>query len=76
MKPETPALNRKTQSLPTTEDRYVRLRELKTITGRSEASIYRDEKAGTFPKRRKIGSQSVGWKLSEVLSWVESRDTV
>lgn len=64
---------KKIQPKPTTEDRIVRIGEVMTITGRSEASIYRDEKAGKFPRRRKIGVQSVGWLLSEIREWVQER---
>ena len=60
----------------TTADRIVRPAEASTITGRSPASIWRDEKKGTFPRRLRIGSNSVGYRLSELYEWMESLETV
>lgn len=55
-------------------DRIVREEERRHITGRSAASWWRDEQAGTAPKRLQIGPNAVGWKLSDLISWVESRE--
>lgn len=60
----------------TTTDRIVRPAETSTITGRSLASIWRDEKAGTFPRRIKIGANAVGYRLSELYAWMNSLQTV
>ncbi|WP_083761204.1 helix-turn-helix transcriptional regulator [Pelobacter propionicus] len=57
-------------------DRIIRPKETSTITGRSLASIWRDEKAGNFPSRIRLGANSVGYRLSEVMAWVESRQVV
>ena len=35
--------------------------------------IYRREKAGTFPRRVKLGANRVAWVLSEVVAWMEAR---
>ncbi|MEL8679315.1 AlpA family phage regulatory protein, partial [Escherichia coli] len=37
---------------------------------------YELEKKGGFPSRRNLGGRSVGWLLSEVMDWVQSRDRV
>jgi len=55
-------------------DRIVKERERKQITSISASSAWRGEKTGTFPKRVRTGERSVGWKLSELLAWVESRE--
>jgi len=55
-------------------DRIVREPERRQITCISPASAWRGEKAGTFPKRVRLGENSVGWKLSELLAWVDSRE--
>lgn len=60
----------------TTTERIVRPAETSRMTGRSLASIWRDEKAGTFPRRIKIGANSVGYRLSELYEWMESLETV
>ncbi len=54
-------------------DRIVREPERRQITGRSPASWWRDEQAGKAPRRIRIGDNAVGWKLSALLAWVESR---
>ncbi len=55
------------------EMRIIRKPELMSKIGLSDATIYRMEKAGRFPKRMQLGGNSVGWVESEVLEWVESR---
>ncbi len=56
------------------EAQIVRLQQVIEITGGLSAStIYRMERAGTFPARLQLGPNSVGWRLSEVSEWVESR---
>lgn len=57
-------------------DRIVRPAEAAIITGRSLASIWRDEKAGLFPPRIRIGQNSVGYRLSSLQLWLDSRETV
>ena len=57
-------------------DRIVRPAEAVTITGRSLASIWRDEQAGLFPPRIRIGQNAVGYRLSALLALNESRETV
>ncbi len=54
-------------------DRIVKERERREITATSAATAWRGEKAGTFPKRIRLGANSVGWRLSELMAWVESR---
>lgn len=58
-----------------TEDRIIKAAEVERITGRCRVSIWRDEKAGTFPRRLKTGQKSVGWRLSEVMQWLNTRQT-
>ncbi|MFQ3247550.1 MAG: putative DNA-binding transcriptional regulator AlpA [Arenicella sp.] len=56
-----------------TSERIIRAKEVHNITGLSRTSIWRHEKKGTFPKRVQLGESSVGWKLSEVQTWINSR---
>lgn len=58
------------------QDRVIRPIEAVVITGRSLASIWRDEQAGTFPARIRLGANSVGYKLSALMAWMDSRETV
>jgi prophage regulatory protein len=55
------------------EDRIMRLPELKKITGLSSITLWRKEKEGIFPKRRKISKRAVGWSFTEVSQWLEKQ---
>lgn len=52
--------------------RLIRKSEILKITGLSYSTIWRLEKAGQFPKRRKVGSYSVAWLESEIKEWIAS----
>jgi prophage regulatory protein len=54
-------------------DRFLRRAEVLRIKGGSDATLKRHEAAGLFPARYEIGPNSVGWRESEVMAWVESR---
>ncbi len=43
----------------------------KLLAGRSSSSVRRDEFAGRFPRRVKIGPRQVGWFAHEIDSWLE-----
>ena len=47
------------------ETKILRWAELKPILGLSRMTIYRMERAGTFPQRIRIGSGAVGWLKHE-----------
>ena len=59
-----------------TTDRIVRTKELVHLTGRSRTSIWRDEQEGSFPQRVRIGRNAVGWRLSQVMTWLAAREGV
>lgn len=52
---------------------FIRLPEVKRLTGLSTATIYRMVTAGTFPRQVKIGAQAVGWVKAEVLVWSRAK---
>ncbi len=55
-------------------ERFLPFSEVQKITGgKSRTTIWRWEKAGLFPKHRKIGPNTNGWPESEVNAWVESQ---
>lgn len=54
-------------------DRYVREAECYRITGLSRTTRWRMERRGTFPARRQLGDNSVGWLLSDVVAWRDAR---
>lgn len=43
------------------------------ITGLSRVQIWRMEKRGLFPKRVKLGENSVGWLRHELQSWIKAK---
>jgi prophage regulatory protein len=52
---------------------YVRLPEVKVLTGLSKSSIYRSVAAGLLPPPRKIaGGHASGWLLSDLEQWATS----
>ena len=56
------------------EDRIIRDEERARLTGVSRSAWWEGEKAGRFPKRRRLGPSSVGWLLSELQAWMKSLD--
>jgi len=44
-------------------------------TSLSRSTVWRLEKLGQFPKRIKLSPNCVGWRKSEVLDWLSSRET-
>ena len=52
-------------------DRIVREGECQRISGASRATRWRWEREGRFPKRLRTGPNSVGWRLSELVRWID-----
>ncbi len=59
-----------------TEKRLIRVDEVARLTGLTQSTIYRMERQGIFPKKRQISSNTVGWLLSEIEEFIDSRETV
>jgi len=57
-------------------DRIVRRKQLLELSGLSNTTQWRLEKAGQFPARIKLGQGSVGWHLNEVEEWLKGRERV
>ncbi|ARD46603.1 AlpA family phage regulatory protein [Colwellia sp. PAMC 21821] len=57
-------------------DRIVKEAEREKITAISRSQAFQLERKGQFPKRVKLSSHSVGWRLSSLLDWVSSREAV
>lgn len=55
--------------------RVLRLKEVMSLTGYSEAHIYRLMNSGEFPPRFKLrrGGRAVGWSSHDVHDWIVSR---
>lgn len=53
--------------------RLLRLPEVERVTGLSATTIWRREKRGAFPSRRRLGGNVVAWRSDEIESWIEDR---
>ena len=54
-------------------DRFVREPECLKITGLSRTTRWRLERVGSFPRRKKISENAVGWLESELQKWLENK---
>lgn len=52
--------------------RIIRPNELSRILGISTVTIWRWEKEGKLPSRKKIGDRAVGWKESDIEDWIDN----
>jgi prophage regulatory protein len=58
------------------QDRFMRLAEVLDATGLCEATIWRLERRGEFPRRRRLTGRQVGWSMLEVEAWCAARPIV
>jgi predicted DNA-binding transcriptional regulator AlpA len=58
---------------PAQPDKLIRIKAVCELTGLGKTSIY---SIPDFPKRVVLSRRAVGWKLSQVMSWIASRSTV
>jgi prophage regulatory protein len=56
--------------------RFMRFKEVRQRVGLSRTSIWRLERKGQFPPRRRLSDNAVGWVEDEVDQWVRGRDSV
>lgn len=54
-------------------ERILRLPQVKERTGLGRSSIYLKENDGIFPQRVSLGARSVGWLESEIDQWIANR---
>jgi prophage regulatory protein len=74
--PQTIAIEKRQEATAVLQDRIVRPAEQVIITGRSLASIWRDQQAGTYPPSIRIGQNAVGVRLSSLMAWLDSREVI
>jgi len=55
------------------DQRIIRKPELFSKIGLSDATIWRMEKAGKFPRRICLGGNSVGWFNTEISDWLTKK---
>ena len=76
--PNQPGATHKTHSgrtpaPPTQPDKLIRIKTVCELSGLGKTSVYI---IPDFPKRVVLSRRAVGWRLSEVQAWIESRSTV
>ena len=55
-----------------TDERLLRLRDVKQKTGLGSSTIYRRIADGSFPAPRSLGPNTVRWLQSEIDAWIKS----
>lgn len=55
------------------DQRIIRKPELFSKIGLSDATIWRMEKLGRFPRRIQLGGNSVGWFDTEINGWLAGK---
>ena len=58
------------------ETRIIRRPKVCRLTGLSNSTLERLERAGEFPSRRQLGPNSVGWVRAEIEDWLATRPAV
>jgi prophage regulatory protein len=54
-------------------ERFLSTREVMDVTGMGRTTLWRLEREGEFPRRRRIVGHRVGWLESEVDEWIAAR---
>lgn len=73
---EDPAPKSVRETIAIEKDRIVKPKEAVVITGRSLASQHRDKKAGKWVPTYRLGKNSIGYLLSDLLALNASREVV
>ena len=55
--------------------KLLRFSDVTRLIGLSRSSVNRLERAGQFPKRRRISARAIGWLQPEIDQWLASRRT-
>ena len=54
-------------------DKFIRRNEVYEITSIKDPQLWKLEKKGEFPRRRRLTERTVAWLSSEVQEWMDSR---
>ena len=54
-------------------DRILRRKEVERLTGFGRSQIYALMVTGQFPRQIKLSARAVGWRESEVVAWLNTR---
>jgi len=53
--------------------RFIRIKEVQQRVSKSRSTIWRDEREGQFPKRVRIGKNSVAWLEADIDRYIEEQ---
>ena len=53
--------------------KILRRKNVEIMVGLSRSTIYKLMSQGSFPKAIRLGPRAVGWRLSDIEVWIESR---
>jgi prophage regulatory protein len=56
-------------------DKIHRLLSTLNVTGLCRSSLYDQLKKGLFPEPVMLGKRAIGWRESDLMAWVQSRQT-
>jgi prophage regulatory protein len=59
-----------------TNQRLLRLPEVKARVGLGRTQIYEEIKEGRFPRQVALTARSVAWREADILAWIASRQEV
>jgi len=57
-----------------TDERILRLPQVREKVGRANATIWKDVSEGTLPPPISLGPRAVGWKSSELDAWIAAHE--
>lgn len=57
-------------------NRLIRFHEVSKLVGLSRSTLWRLERQGAFPSRRRIASRAVAWIAEEIEQWISDRQRV
>lgn len=66
----------RTHEMPGLVGVILRRPDVEGLVGLSYSTIRRKENAGQFPRRVRLGTNSVGWRKSEIMEWLNGLETV
>lgn len=55
------------------DDCFVRIKDVKAMTGLAVPTIYKWMARGKFPKNFRLTENSVGWSKAEIAAWQRAR---
>ena len=58
------------------EYRILRREEVSQLTGLARATIYKKIADSSFPPPIRLGTRSVGWRLSDVVAWLQAPERI